>query len=593
MHFDEKTVDDLIALDKDIISAPKKKARDRPIVRTAFTSDRSVRAQIHQDIRRIFNHRIDSSTDKDGILVLSAASPSNRKRESWGGQDGKSARPGKLAWLDRGGEHLHFTLYKENKDTMEVISFLTKLLKTNSKTFQFAGTKDRRAVTVQRVSGYRVQAEHLAAQNRNLKNAAVGDFQYQSQGLALGDLKGNEFVITLRDCQIVNEDETSMEERISSVQEYLAKALQNLRDQGFLNYYGLQRFGTFSTRTDTVGLKILQGDFQAACDALLEFNPAALAAVKSAEPSDRIAADNKARAEAISIWRTKGRVNEVLDKLPRKFSAETAVIRSLGKHPQDFLGALMMIPRNLRLMYVHAYQSLIWNLAVGERWKLFGDQVVAGDLVLVHEHQDKVSGRPVQETVDADGEVVIRAADDDRANSADDVFERARVLTPEEVAHGTYSIFDVVLPLPGFDVIYPANASGDFYQTLMASERGGRLDPYDMRRKQKDFSLSGSYRKLIARIGPDYSVHVHQYADEDEQFVRTDMDDIRIRHTGGDGVSHEMKDASTETEGSRHGDKLAAVLQFQLGSSQYATVALRELSQGGVQAHQQEYSGGR
>ncbi len=39
--------------------------------------------------------------------------------------------------------------------------------------------------------------------------------------------------------------------------------------------------------------------------------------------------------------------------------------------------------------------------------------------------------------------------------------------------------------------------------------------------------------------------------------------------------------------------KLAAVLKFQLGSSQYATMAMRELSKGGIQAYKAEYMGGR
>ena len=88
---------------------------------------------------------------------------------------------------------------------------------------------------------------------------------------------------------------------------------------------------------------------------------------------------------------------------------------------------------------------------------------------------------------------------------------------------------EIVLPLPGFDVVYPPNESGEWYKTFMASEAGGGLDPYDMRRKQKDFSLSGGYRKVLARIGQDSEVSVHEYLDEegDKQFVETDMEKIK------------------------------------------------------------------
>ena len=58
----------------------------------------------------------------------------------------------KMGWEQLGGEYLHFTLYKENKDTMEAVHYLASQLKMNVRSFQFGGTKDRRGVTVQPVS---------------------------------------------------------------------------------------------------------------------------------------------------------------------------------------------------------------------------------------------------------------------------------------------------------------------------------------------------------------------------------------------------------------------------------------------------------
>lgn len=601
-NFSEQTVDQMISLYNSVLQRPAWKPREHPMVRTPFTSDRNHRSQIHQDIRRIFQSKIDSSTDKDGILVLTAGASNrnNRGGRAWTKPTSeKGQRPGKLDWLDRGGEYLHFSLYKENKDTLEVISFLTKQLKTTSRTFQFAGTKDRRAVTVQRVSAYRIEAGRLAGLNRTLRYAAVGDFEYRKQGLELGDLSGNEFVVTLRDCALPGSPELHGPERLAALQSNLSCSLRQLREKGFLNYFGLQRFGTFTVRTDAVGLRILKGDFQAACDAILDFSPSALNPTEPSEPSTLVSHDDRARAKGISIFRKTGAINDALDQIPRKFTAETALIRHLSRRPQDYLGALLSIQRNLRLMYIHAYQSLVWNLAVGERWRLFGDQVVEGDLVLVHEQRGKEASEEEKQTVDADGEIVIEPSGDDRANDPEDMFERARPLSATEAASGAFSIFDVVLTLPGFDVLYPANAVGDWYKTFMASEAGGGLDPYNMRRKQKDFSLSGGYRKVMARIGHDWEVQVHEYegGQEDKQFVQTDMERIETEKWNKDqcasGKVDEQSQSGIQTSGSQPVTKLAAVLKFQLGSSQYATMALRELSKGGIQAYKAEFVGGR
>ncbi len=584
-----KAAEELLALYNKILAFPKAKPRDHGVVTAAIPAEKSVRTELHENIRRIFDSRIESSTDKDKDLMTFSAAVPQQKRPSnpTDNRGNQTRRQGKLGWAERGGEYLHFSVYKENKDTIEVISYMARSLKTNVKSFQFAGTKDRRAVTVQRASVYRVEGNRLAYQNKTLRNAAIGDFEYQKQSLELGDLKGNEFVITLRECQWDHAQNLTMEGEISAAQRFVKQACQDLHEKGFFNYYGLQRFGTFATRTDAVGIKLLQGDFQGACESILHYSPHILVAAQDQSSTEQISAEDKARAEAINLFQETGRVNEALDKLPRKFSAEGNIIRHLGRNKRDYFGAIQMIQRNLKLMYVHAYQSLIWNLAVSERWKLFGNQVVEGDLVLVDEHKEKQSTAYARsEEVDADGEVIVQPAGEDRAQAVDEIFERARALTADEAASGKYSIFDIVLPLPGFDVLYPANDMEKFYKDSMSSERGGGLDPFDMRRKQKDFSLSGGYRKILARIEHGYDVQVRAYKEDNEQFVKTDMDIIKGQY-GGQPSSEDVG------RGPEKGDKLAVVLKMQLGSSQYATMALRELSKSGIQQYKPDFGGGR
>ena len=700
-YFSSDIVNEVLALYHRIIDSPHRKTKDYGAV-TSGVIDRQKRTTIHQDIRRIFDSRLETMTNNDGAMMITAMAekptfyartpinPNTRnndrpphrgnhqgsKRVNGRGNDQNVGRGnddhsraqlfnrprGQPSWDELGGRYLHLSLYKENKDTMEAISWLSKHLKMSPKSFQFAGTKDRRAVTVQRVSVERVLVHAMIGAGRTLRQAWIGNFEYRPQPLQLGDLTGNEFVITLRDCDF--HYPVPMESKIilEGAQAVVREAIHNLSERGFINYYGLQRFGTYALGTEVVGVKMLQGDFQGAVDAILDYSPASLAAAQNPVTgnTDRVSMDDRARAHALHSFRTTGKSGQALRELPRRYSAETSIIRHLTGRPsnrQDYQGALQTVSRNLRLMYVHAYQSLVWNVAASERWKRFGSSVIEGDLVLVNDHTDKVEGVKKREDVDTDGEAVVLPATDDRATNPDDIFERARALTADEAESGSYSIFDIVLPSPGYDIIYPSNGIEKFYEEFMASERGGGLNPHEMRRQWKDVSLSGSYRKILARPAKDISFEIKTYKDEDEQFVATDLDRLGLesrpqrhghsRHGKDNGVHHDTaaestnnpeqnsgpdqeedashmtqdsnnsahgndtgsltktKTASQESEDNEQGGvsllggpyrdyKIAVILKLQLGASQYATMALRELMKyGGLKSYKADFSGGR
>lgn len=48
----------------------------------------------------------------------------------------------------------------------------------------------------------------------------------------------------------------------------------------------------------------------------------------------------------------------------------------------DNISCIFQIPRNNRLMYIHSYQSAVWNTMVSRRIEAFGLKAVEGDLVL-------------------------------------------------------------------------------------------------------------------------------------------------------------------------------------------------------------------
>jgi tRNA pseudouridine13 synthase len=144
------------------------------------------------------------------------------------------------------------------------------------------------------------------------------------------------------------------------------------------------------------------------------------------------------------------------------------------------------------------------------------------------------------------------------------------------------------LPQPGFDVEYPANAIGEYYTEFMGSEKGGGLDPKNMRRGWREVSLSGGYRKFLAKPLQPLSYAIHAYEKDEEQFVTTDLQRLKGETNG------ERKDGGEEDGEVEEEKKIAVVLTLQLASSQYATMALRELMKaGGVRAYKPEFMGGR
>ena len=590
--FGATTTQSIVKLYGDVIAHPHRKPRDHDALQSDIISDKSKRTQAHVAVRKIFKSKLETLTmqDKPGTISIRAApkgNESNGRRTDGAENDNGAKQKGKIAWDDLGGEHLHFTLYKENKDTMEVLFFMASNLKTKVSNFQFAGTKDRRGVTVQKVSICRVKKEQIIGMTKFARGWRVGGFEYKKHGLELGELNGNEFLLTLRDCHAPNEEGLDHEQRFEALQKAVDEAARNFGEKGFINYYGLQRFGTFSTGTHTTGKKILQGDLEGAVNGVLAYSDAMLPANQDPSVESKVPQDDIDRAEAIRIWNETGNSRKALEILPRRFQAETSMIQYLGKRGRnkelvqnkDWQGALASIQRNLRLMYVHAYQSHIWNIIAGKRREVYGDRAVEGDLVIIGE-KDEPKAQSDEAEVDQDGEPVIRPSGDD-SSAPEDPYTRARALTKEEAESGKYDIFDVVLPLPGWDVIYPTNSIGKYYEELMASEVGGGLDPHKMRRNWKDASLSGSYRKMMSKPG-GLTVEVKSCSDDLEQLVETDAEKLLKQN----GQAQENEQAKPEIKG----DKLAVVLKMQLGSSQYATMALRELTKGRALAYTPEFS---
>ncbi len=156
-------------------------------------------------------------------------------------------------------------------------------------------------------------------------------------------------------------------ERLNSTVAATIADLNVLR--GFPNFFGVQRFGSLRPITHIVGKHIIKGEFE---KAVLAY---------AANP---VPAENEEAREARRYIQETHDFSEGLKMLPRTLMFERIVVGHLAQKPDDYPGAIMAMPRNLQMMFVHAYQSYLFNRIVSERIRrgLPLNEPLVGDVVL-------------------------------------------------------------------------------------------------------------------------------------------------------------------------------------------------------------------
>uniref|UniRef100_A0A669CZK3 Pseudouridylate synthase 7 homolog n=1 Tax=Oreochromis niloticus TaxID=8128 RepID=A0A669CZK3_ORENI len=422
------------------------------------------RTLVHKAIKNQFPGLETKTEEREGRKFIVAYHAAGKKA---------LAAPRKHFWPKNRGSFCHFVLYKENKDTMDAINVLSKFLRLRPNMFSYMGTKDKRAITVQEIAVLKITAERLAHLNKCLMNLKLGNFCYKNHPLKLGELQGNHFTVVIRN--------------ITGTDEQVDQAMTSLKQTGFINYYGMQRFGTTAVPTHHVGRAILKNDWNEVMDLILKPRPGA---------------EKEFLVRCREEWAKTQDPEAALKKLPNKRCVEGQLLRGLSMY------ASMEI----------TFFSRVWNTMVSRRIEAFGLKAVKGDLVLKG--------------------------------------TTAHVLSAEEAE--SYSIHDIVMPLPGFDVIYPTHHIGEGYRELLTADR---LDIDNMRHKVKDYSLAGAYRRVIIRP-TDVSWSVINYDDPRVSLVHSDFEKL------------ENKPAPVFN---KEGKYRALRMEFSLPPSTYATMAIREV----------------
>jgi tRNA pseudouridine13 synthase len=258
---------------------------------------------------------------------------------------------------DPEGEFTIAKIRAKNWETNRLIRQMSKRIGISRKRIGFAGTKDRRGVTTRLFS---IRASEEQVSKINLKDVELLEIYTSKKGLDIGTLLGNSFQISIKDLDCSQSEAEEITKEVSEKLKMLG---------GYPNFFGHQRFGSFRPITHVVGKKITEGDFEGAVMAYLG-NP------QKIEGEEAYLA-RKTVEEGVSF-------SDALLKFPKHLGFEKAMLNHLVVNENDFLGALDALPKNLLMMFVHAYQSFLFNRILSKRIEddMLSPEPQIGDLVL-------------------------------------------------------------------------------------------------------------------------------------------------------------------------------------------------------------------
>ena len=429
-------------------------------------------ASIHKDLDTS-TVQINASSNSNGgdsmALVVSwqhrAVVRFNEKKRKRSSQSmrKKANYPGGTSGSLHTNNNVLCVLKKSQREHLTTMQKLSRILKCRQSDITFAGIKDMHAVTHQFLTIRNAEISRVERANRQLRHyyggsIELGLFYNVDFLLNTGDLKGNCFDIVLRNITRVRVHKCDSEIRGESFEGCknidTDIAVDRIRRHGFINFYGEQRIGScgerkqIGVRACDIGRAMLKRDFKSAIDLLMT--------------GSTLRESDGARRVRETWIESGGNPTATLkafsgDILPR----ERAVLKGLNRFPDKPLEAIRFVPFSMRTFWVSAYQSLVWNFAASKRIEMYGNKVVLGDLYM---EDDKLAER-------CNVQVVTSSVD-----------------------ISSISLDQIVLPLPGFNIIYPENEIATFYKEFLEND-----GVCFTKESESECTAKGSYRKLIVR----------------------------------------------------------------------------------------------
>ncbi len=252
----------------------------------------------------------------------------------------------KISWPakpenEREINQLILEMEKFNLDLILALKIIARFIGVSQKRIGYAGIKDKRGITSQLISIWNPDYEKL----KQFKSRSIflKPLQWSNKRIELGELNANKFEITIREIDL---EKKELEKRINECFNELQK--------GIPNYFGEQRFGGIRQVTHLVGKEFIKGNFEQAIKMYLTFS------VPKEEEQVRNARKNLFESNDFS---------KALKEFPQKYRFERAILNHLTKYPKDFVGAFRALPKKLRYLFTHAFQSHLFNKIIKERIK--------------------------------------------------------------------------------------------------------------------------------------------------------------------------------------------------------------------------------
>lgn len=352
------------------------------------------------------------------------------------------------------GKYLILELVKRDWDTHHLIRTLGRILQISQKRISVAGTKDKRALTTQKISIYDVDAPEI--EKIYLKDVELKVLGRSRKSIELGDLWGNDFRITIRSIAHSPEETSKLLEKTTN---------QILAQNGVPNFFGIQRFGSVRPVTHLVGKAIVEGDFEKA------------AMLYIAEPFPDEPEETKEARQFVKETRD---FKEGLKTYPLRLGHERAMMNHLIANPDDFAGTFPVLPKNLYRMFVHGYQSYMYNIILCRRIE---------------------KGLPLNQAVE--GDIVCFKNEHGLPDSSKTEYVTAGTVTAMNRLIKRNRAF-VTAPLPGYNTEFASGVPGEIEQAVL-EELKVPLQGFNIE-KIPEMSSKGIRREILLQVEPKFEI---------------------------------------------------------------------------------------